>query len=462
LSQQVGVYDTSAGESSIVAQTPISLTGASELRSLTASNNGSQMLVADDMAHHLSILNTLSGGLTVVTSAEGLNNAADDTFDVGVGPQAVPTLGISPDDEYAYVANAGSDNVQVVDANPASATFGHVLSSGGTITFAGGPYLPGARAVKVAPTFNVGTPGTPVRQTHGYVVRDFSQEVCVFDAEPSSATFLTQIAAANSPNADNCINLGLAGAVYPLSLDVSPDGLYAFVTVSTGLLEIIDTNPNDTSTFETVIATFNLSGLSTACAQPMGTRVSPDGQTAWVACTDSGQLIGLSTALVNTTQFGLADTLTTPSSGTSIPENVAFRPDGAFGLASLNGTGFVLPFSAVGVGTGLNSSGTPLGIDHVPNAVLHVTTSALPAATNGEAYQSSVVAAGPNGFFTFTDVTPASPGPTLAALGLTLTSYGEIVGTPTTPGNYTFYIQVSDRSQPVNNVVVNAITLTVN
>ena len=88
--------------------------------------------------------------------------------------------------------------------------------------------------------------------------------------------------------------------------------------------------------------------------------------------------------------------------------------------------------------------------------------SALPAATHGDAYQASVVAGGPNQYYTYTDVTSASPGPTLAALGLTLNSDGEITGTPSTAGSYTFTIQVTDQSQPVNNLVVGTVTLQVN
>jgi DNA-binding beta-propeller fold protein YncE len=543
----VDLFDTSGGVGAVgYVSTFTPPGGAANPNYVAASINGTDMFVADPVAHRLYIIDTPTSMLT--ENVTGLDILGGDTAAVAVGPQAVPTLGTSPDDVYAYVANAGTDNVQIVDANPANiaTTFGTVI---GAIAFSGGPYVgTGASDLKVAPTFL----DSVARVTHAYVLRPGGHEVCVFDAEPSSTHFKTQITAAHGANGHGCISL-LEAALTPSFIDVSPDGLYAFVTegngTDTGYLEVIDTNPNDSDTFERVIDAIDLapatvtlapapdgsivtftgtlaptpvtagslevvagavtgfdngSGLITGAGidsgtviyatgavsvtfssppaaltsiqvssllvttNPSGVRVSPDGQTVWVAGKDTSKLLGFETALVGTTQFSLAYHFFTPNpGGPDTPIGIAFRPDGAFGLATLSGTNFLLPFTtSAGTEVATTDVTTPYGIDHIPNAVLHITTTVLPAATHGQPYQSSIVAAGPNRYYTFTDVTPGAHGPTLAAFGLTLSPDGEVTGTVTPPGatpvTNTFYIQVTDQSLPVNNVVVQIVTLTVN
>ena len=142
---------------------------------------------------------------------------------------------------------------------------------------------------------------------------------------------------------------------------------------------------------------------------PPGVRVSPDGQTVWVACQDSShQLVPFETALVNTTQFAAVTPITTASS-TDAPIGIAFRPDGAFGLATLSAgsPNSVLPFTTT-AGTPVATTGvtTPYGIDHIQNGVLHMVTSALPAATPIVPYASSIVANGPNNCLLYTSPSP--------------------------------------------------------
>jgi hypothetical protein len=475
----IDVFDTSGGVGSVSFVSTITTTTGGTPNYIAISNNGDYGIAADPGVHELYIQNLQTSATTTVANGQGLDNASGDTAAVAVGPQAVtgsPNSLSSPDDVFAYVANSGSDNVQVVDANPADTNFGNVTSNVTTITFTGGPYTGfGPVDLKVAPTFKVAvSPANPLgRLTHAYVARPRDvtgdSEVCVFDAEPSdTSTFLTQIAAANSPNGDNCIGLGAAATYLPKFIDVSPDGLYAYVTVTDGAgngsLEIIDTNPNDAGTFETVIDTISLNGLSPSCLIPAGVRVAPDGQTVWVACHDTNadsQLVAFETALVGINQFTQGAALATANPATDYPIGIAFRPDAAFGLATLSGDTAIVPFTISGVGAVVaDSVGTsPWGIDHIPNPVLHITTTALPQATHANVYQSSIVANGPNRYFTFTDIT--APASNLASIGLALSSDGEITGTPTTAGSYTFTIQVTDQSLPVNNLVVQTVTLTV-
>ena len=200
-------------------------------------------------------------------------------------------------------------------------------------------------------------------------------------------------------------------------------------------------------------------------ANPAGVRVSPDGQTVWVAGEDTGLLLGLETALVGSTQFSTLFAIRTPAPASDQPTGIAFRPDGAFGLATLSAAvpNSILPFTTT-VGTPVTTTGltTPSGIDHIPNAVLHIVTNTLPSATHGVPYASSVVANGANGYFTFSDLT-AGPN-NLAGLGLILGSDGQVTsaGPTNSPGTYSLTIQVTDQSKPVNNAVQKTVSLTIN
>jgi len=550
------LFDTSGAGPVFLAPT-ITSAAAVTPNYVAVSTNGNDVFVADPGAHIVFIGNDRNGTFSAVTHASGLSTNPGNTAAVAVGPQSITgslnSLNNPYDVVYAYVANAGSDDVQVIDGSERGGHFGSVLASPIKFSLGATYSANGAIDLKVAPTFFV----SGERVTHAYVVRPGGDEVCVFDAEPSSGTFLTQIPAfyggGTNPNADSCIALSSAAGAARF-INVSPDGLYAFVTVADapnhGYLKIIDTNPNS-ATFETLLTTRDLtpttgtyqtigtgdgtkttfsgtvtpippgnlleveagavtgfsnssgvitgSGVSgtviyttgaysvtfsTAPAaatpvqirtvsfgttNPAGVRVSPDGQTVWVAGEDTSEILGFETALVGSTQFSLAYYNLTPNApGTEeSPIGIAFRPDGAFGLTSLSAASpaAILPFTTAGAGTEVATTNvtTPWGIDHIPNPVLHITTVALPQATAGDAYQSSVVAAGPNRYYTFTEMTSLES-TTLAALGLNLSSWGEITGTVsnTASGPYTLYIQVSDQSQPVNNVVVQKIYLTVN
>jgi hypothetical protein len=82
----------------------------------------------------------------------------------------------------------------------------------------------------------------------------------------------------------------------------------------------------------------------------------------------------------------------------------------------------------------------------VVNPALAITTISLPEATLATAYSVALMASGgfPNYAWT-------SPGSGLPA-GLTISSSGVISGTPTTPGTFQFYIQVSDSYTPTQQV----------
>jgi DNA-binding beta-propeller fold protein YncE len=69
--------------------------------------------------------------------------------------------------DLAYVANNGSNNVSVIDTNPASLTFN----------------------MEIDPVLIAITPDT----TRSYVTNQFSNNVSVIDTNPASPTFNTEL-----------------------------------------------------------------------------------------------------------------------------------------------------------------------------------------------------------------------------------------------------------------------------
>jgi DNA-binding beta-propeller fold protein YncE len=133
---------------------------------------------------------------------------------------------------------------------------------------------------------------------YAYVTNNFSgNSITVIDTDPSSGTFDTVVATITTTGA-------------PFGIALSPDNTRAYVTdnplgtSATNTVEVIDINPNDTSTYNKVVATVNLP----TGASPNLLAFTPDGSLAAVALSDHGaQIEPISTALP----------LTTPSAATT-------------------------------------------------------------------------------------------------------------------------------------------------
>ena len=81
----------------------------------------------------------------------------------------------------------------------------------------------------------------------------------------------------------------------------------------------------------------------------------------------------------------------------------------------------------------------PFSINVSPVGTLTITTSTLPDGTTGTAYAATLAATNGSGTYTWS----LAAGSTLPP-GVILSSNGQLSGTPTTPGSYSFTIQVSD------------------
>jgi hypothetical protein len=447
-----GVLPVTTSTSPVTPGTKISLPASSTPTQLAVSPNATDFFVVDPGLNQAYVIDSQSDAVT------GFATGADPQG-VAVGPQKAPgQSGFDANSFYAYVANATADNVQVIDGDPShTSTFGTLVK---TIDFTLASTSSNPVALVVTPTVLSGT----TRETRLYVIRQGADEACVIDAEPTSATFLTQVSpATGTPNGDKCIPL--AAGVTPEFVATSPDGLYTFVTEingGSGQVEVIDTEAGSSRQDQMLGTPVS---LPAACAVPEQPGVTVDGQTLWVPCggATGNEVVPITTAEVGSAQFTVGTGITPTTGSNTEPQAVTFRPDGALALVTLSAANELLPITlptaAAAASVSISPLTAPAGITHIPNASLHITTLALPAATHGKAYESSVVAAGGTQAYTFIDVNGA-----LATLDLTLSSDGKITGSSVadSTGSHNVVIEVDDSSTPVVNKVQKTVALTIN
>ncbi len=133
----------------------------------------------------------------------------------------------------------------------------------------------------------------------------------------------------------------------------------------------------------------------------------------------------------------------------TLPKGVTFTGGKISGVPKNKGTFPVLLTASNGIGTNATQIFTLTVVSFA------VTTTSLPAATVGTSYSQQVSAVG--------GLPPYKWKATAASLppGLTLSTTGLLSGTPTTPGNYTINVTVTDKSTPTKQTATGSITLKV-
>lgn len=154
-------------------------------------------------------------------------------------------------------------------------------------------------------------------QTHkyAYVTNDFfANSISVIDTDPSSATFDTAVATITTTGE-------------PFGIALSPDNTRAYVTDflpgngPTNTIEVVDINPSDTLTYNTVVATITLpSGAS-----PNLLTFTPDGSRAYVADNGTNQVSVIDTNPSDTSTYNTDIADITVGAG---PTGIAITPDG--------------------------------------------------------------------------------------------------------------------------------------
>ena len=225
------------------------------------------------------------------------------TIPVGNNPFGVA---ITPDGNYAYVANSGSGTVSVI----ATATNAIIA----TITVGSGPF-----DIAITPDGN-----------YAYVTNNSSASVSVIDTNTN--TVITTITTPSGP----------------VTIAITPDGNYAYVANISGSVSVINTTTN------TIVNTI------TAGTNPFGVAITPDGNYAYIVNRGSNNI-----SVVDTSTNTVVTTI--PVGPT--PQNITFTPDGNYAYVT-NGGSETLSLIDISSNTVISTIGvgnSPNSIDITPD-----------------------------------------------------------------------------------------------
>jgi 6-phosphogluconolactonase len=304
--------------------------------------SGKFAYVANAGSNNVSGNGFVSGNVSAYTIDPGtgaLTPIAGSPFPAGVAPSSVA---VDPSGKFAYVANAGSHNVSghgFVSGNVSAYTIDP--STGALTPIAGSPFTAGVFPTSVA----VDPSGK-----FSYVANNFSNNnVSGYTIDPSTGA-LTPIA--GSPFA--------AGSL-PASVAVDPSGKFAYVA-NEGSDNVSGYTINSDGTLTPI------SGSPFAAGSlPVSVAVDPSGEFAYVVNGGSGFVSGYT---IDPSTGALTPIAGSPFATGSIPFSVAVDPSGKFAYVanefSDNVSGFTIDPST-GALTAIAGSPFPAGL--VPNSV---------------------------------------------------------------------------------------------
>lgn len=250
-------------------------------------------------------------------------------------------LAVTPNGLYAYVSDAGSNSVLVIDVNPSSPTFNTLIAapnlSGVFNNPAGIAITPtsnfvyvcnaNANTVSVIQTSDntvVATingfngPGSIAITPNGlyaYVMDSGSNSVSVIDLNPLSPTYNTILV---TPGLDGILNS-------PFSITITPSGLYAYVCNLAGSVTAIDLNPSS-PTYNTALVT---PGLDAVNPQPEGLGITANSLVAYV-CDGSDSAVTVLDINPASPTFNTVVSAPNLSAAFNFPNGVANTPNGNY------------------------------------------------------------------------------------------------------------------------------------
>lgn len=265
-------------------------------------------------------------------------------------------IAITPDNNYAYVTDDGSDSVLVIDTNPSSPTFNTLISAPNLLGVFNGPS---------------GIAITPNGQ-YAYVANSASNNVLAIDTNPLSTTFNSVIATLTGPfdspnsiamtpngnyayvtNAGNnsitVINLAnntilttpnLNGILNsPFAIAITPNGNYAYITNLSGSVTVVDIRIN---------APVSAPGLASVNSQPEGLAITANGLVAYVS---DGSGTDVTVLDINPASLTFNTVISTPNLANTFdfPNGVATTSDGNYAYVSnfIGATGNISSVSVI-------------------------------------------------------------------------------------------------------------------
>jgi YVTN family beta-propeller protein len=410
---------------------------------LVVSPDGRRVYVANGGPGTVSVIDTSTQTVTATVSL-GSNSS----------PRAI---GISPDGRYVYAAGYLGEAVSVIDTTLSTPAVVATVSLGAAGSATGMSVSPDGSRIYIDDSFapsvglqvlDASNPAAPtllsstVAASPTPYASAFKPGTSTLWTTDESAGTATPVDTSTSPPT---IGSALPVGIQPEGLAFTSDGRYAYVAA--GDLIVVDTTTSPAS----VVADVPTTGDGAEAV-----AITPDG---WVY---AANFSSKSVTVLPVASFPQISSIS-PSSGSAAGGTTV----------TINGTGLA-GTSEVSFGTGsygiyasiqsvsdtqvVVTSPPSLGVSPVPVTVfasngqamgqftysVGVGTSSLPDADVGQAYSSTLAAAGGTGPFTWSIASGALP----TGLALNATT-GAITGTPASIGTSSFTVQVADSESPV-------------
>ncbi len=226
-------------------------------------------------------------------------------------------IAITPDGNTAYVCNKigenGSGSVSIIDTNSNnSGTYNTVI---GTVTDSAPSTFNSPQAIAITPNGNT-----------AYVCNYDNSSVSIIDTNSTSGTYNTVIGTITDQDP--------ATFSGPYAIAITPNGNIAYVcNVDGNSVSIIDTNPNNSGTYNTVIGTITDPDPSTFNG-PVAIAITPNGNIAYV-CNVNGQSLSIiDTNFAHTQTYNTVIDVIKNSIPFNNPYGIAITPDGTTGYVT--------------------------------------------------------------------------------------------------------------------------------
>jgi YVTN family beta-propeller protein len=255
-------------------------------------------------------------------------------------------IAITPDGTRAYVADTGLDDVEVITIS--SNTFSTI-----SLIETCDSCAPSPLGIAITPN-----------GTRAYVTDTAQDVVQVIDTNPSDENYnMTLTTIPLTSTCDECTPVPAWVGMTPLEPN-TPQVAYAYVTdTGQGAVQVIDTNPNDVETYDTVTAVVQSVGTT-----PNQIAITPDGTTAYVAIGANKDVAVIYTS---------TNTLQTPISVGNDPFGIAIGPAPPYEQATIGSGPQTVSFPFYNNGASISFS-VPAGWCSAAPCTVNVTATDTP------------------------------------------------------------------------------------
>ncbi|MCP9273565.1 tandem-95 repeat protein [Mycolicibacterium arenosum] len=314
--------------------------------------DGTRLYVTNGNSASVSVVDIAPGSPNRYRAIDTDGNAANGVTNIPVG-NTPREIAISPDGTRAYVVNAGSHTVSVIDIDPTSVNYNKVVdvdpSTGGidNVPVGTGPY-----AVAITPD------GKRL-----FVTSITSTTVTVINVDAASPTRY-QVIDANGAAAGN--NIALSPSANPNGIAISPDGTRAYIT-NTNLdsVTVLDIQPGSPTQYQILDTNGAAAGVNIPVGDaPVGIKLNADGTRAYLVNSLGSTMTVIDIAPGSPTRYQVIDTNPTTAGLDAVavanPLALALTPDGTRAYVSNTSAGTVTVIYLAGAADDGVAATTPI------------------------------------------------------------------------------------------------------